>query len=295
MEVVRTISETRRAIRRRGAGRVVLVPTMGALHRGHAVLVEEARDLAGEDGLVVVSVFVNPTQFGAGEDFESYPRDLEADAVLCEEAGADLMFAPEAGGMYAADASVRVDEQALSLHLCGESRPGHFSGVCTVVAKLLNITGADIAVFGRKDRQQLAVIERMVRDLDFPTKIVGVPTVREEDGLAMSSRNRYLDDEQRAEAVRLPYGLKLALEAYFAGEREASVLEEIVADTLAPCPFARVDYIEVVDAGSLRPVERVDGDAVLAAAVFFGSTRLIDHVDLTREGCLDESLVPEDE
>ena len=283
MEIVRTIGDARRAIRRREGARTVLVPTMGALHAGHRALIEEGRELAGEDGVLVVSVFVNPTQFGVGEDFAIYPRTLERDSTLCEEAGADLVFAPEVATMYAPDASIHVTESLLSRHLCGESRPGHFSGVCTVVAKLFNIVRPDIAVFGKKDRQQLAIIRRMVRDLDFPIEIVGIETVREEDGLAVSSRNRYLDPDQRAEAPRLHHGLALARTAFFEGEQDADTLAAIVADTLAPCRFARIDYIEVVDAATLQPVTRIGSAAVLAAAVFFGDTRLIDNIDLDPE------------
>ncbi len=267
---------------------------MGALHEGHTVLIEEARDLAGESGVVVVSVFVNPTQFGPEEDFDAYPRDLDGDAAVCADAGADLMFAPSAQAMYPEGFSTVVEETQLSQHLCGVSRPGHFSGVCTVVLKLLNITGAQLAVFGEKDFQQLGVIRRVVRDLNLDVEIVGVPTVREDDGLAMSSRNRYLDGDQRLAATRLAYGLELAREAYFGGERSAEELLSIVEDTLAPCGFARVDYIELVDAETFRPVERADGDSVLAAAVFFGQTRLIDHVDLAAVECLEEE-VPEEE
>ena len=288
MEIVRTIEEVRRAIRRREGARTVLVPTMGALHVGHRALIEEGRELAGEDGVLVVSIFVNPTQFGPGEDFSIYPRDLDGDAALCEEAGADMIFAPEVASLYAADASIRVTESLLSQHLCGESRPGHFSGVCTVVAKLFNIVRPDIAVFGRKDRQQLAIIRRLVRDLDFPVEIVGVETVREEDGLALSSRNRYLDPEQRAEAPRLRHGMVLARRAFFEGEQEAEVLAGIVEDTLAPCPFARLDYIEVVDAETMQPVAAVERPAVLAAAVFFGGTRLIDNIDLDPDESVEE-------
>lgn len=294
MEILKTVEKTRQAIRRRKPSRIVLVPTMGALHEGHRVLIEEARDMAGEGGVVVVSVFVNPTQFGPEEDYEAYPRDLEGDAAVCADAGADLVFAPSVSAMYPEGFSTAVEETQLSQHLCGVSRPGHFSGVCTVVVKLLNITGAHLAVFGEKDFQQLAVIRRVVRDLNLDVEIVGVPTVREDDGLAMSSRNRYLEGDQRLEATRLAYGLELAREAYFGGERSAEELVSIVEDTLAPCGFARVDYIELVDAETFVPVQRADGDSVLAAAVFFGHTRLIDHVNLAAVECLEEE-VPEEE
>ena len=289
MEIFCHTVEIRAAIQRREPARVVLVPTMGALHAGHAQLITEAREAAGEDGLVVVSIFVNPTQFGPGEDYEIYPRDLEHDAALAEDAGADLIFAPTTAAMYAKDASIRVTENMLSQHLCGESRPGHFSGVCTVVAKLFNIIRPDIAVFGKKDRQQLAIIERLNRDLDFFVEILGVETVREEDGLAISSRNRYLDDEQRAAAPRLRHGLLLARRAYFDGERNSEELMTIVEDTLAPCHFARIDYIELVDAETMQPVKDVTRPAVLAAAVFFGQTRLIDNIELDPDESFDDA------
>jgi pantoate--beta-alanine ligase len=211
---------------------------------------------------------------------------LDADASLAEQAGADIIFAPPVEAMYAPDASVLVTENLLSRHLCGESRPGHFSGVCTVVAKLFHIVQPDLAVFGKKDRQQLAIIRRIVRDLDFPVEIVGVETVREEDGLAMSSRNRYLDSEQREAAPRLRHGMQLAREAFFEGERSVDELMAIVGDTLAPCHFARVDYIEIVDAETMQPVSSVDRPSVLAAAVFFGQTRLIDNIELDPGECM---------
>lgn len=287
MEIHETIAAVQQAIRRRAGERTVLVPTMGALHDGHRVLIEEGRDLAGEGGVLVVSAFVNPTQFGQGEDYESYPRTPEADEALCLAAGVDELFRPRVGEMVAEEASVRVVEEMLSRELCGRSRPGHFSGVCTVVSQLFNIVRPDVAVFGRKDYQQLAIVRRLVRDLRYPVQIVGVETVRAEDGLALSSRNRYLEPEQRAEAPRLRHGLELAAGAFFEGERRADVLEGIVRDTLAPCHFARVDYLQVVDAESLVPVDHVERNAVLTAAVFFGDTRLIDNIELEAEDCLD--------
>jgi len=289
MEIHTTISALREAIRRRAAAKTVLVPTMGALHDGHRTLIEEGRDLADEDGLLVVSIFVNPTQFGVDEDYEDYPRRPEEDAALCKEAGVDLLFFPSVGELYAGDASVRVTENKISEVLCGRSRPGHFSGVCTIVSQLFNIVRPDTAVFGKKDRQQLAILQRMVRDLKFPVEIVGVETVREDDGLALSSRNRYLEPEQRAEAPRLHYGLELASRAFFEGERRSAELIKIVQDTLHPCHFARIDYVDVVDAESMQSVALVDRDVVLAAAVFFGDTRLIDNVELVADDCFDQS------
>jgi len=289
MEIVTTIDEIRKAIRRREGSRTVFVPTMGALHEGHRAMMEEARELAGEDGVLVASVFVNPTQFASGEDFEIYPRDLEMDAALCEETEVDLLFAPPVSELYAGDASCRVIEDYLSRHLCGESRPGHFSGVCTVVAKLFNIIQPDFALFGKKDRQQLAIIERMVRDLCFPVEIVGVETVREEDGLAMSSRNRYLSDEERAAAIVLPQSLHGAQALYFEGERDAAALRRHVERHLESSPLARIDYVEVVDSVTMQPVAKVNGAGVVAAAVFFGQSRLIDNVELDPVACVDES------
>ena len=283
MEVLQSIDEIRRAISRRRGGHVVLVPTMGALHVGHQRLIEEGRDLAGEDGVLVVSVFVNPTQFGVGEDFEEYPRTLDADAALCEAAGVDLIFAPSASEMYAPNHSVKILEESVSTHLCGASRPGHFSGVCTVVAKLFNIVGPDVAVFGKKDAQQLAVIRRMVRDLNFAVDVVGVDTVREESGLAMSSRNEYLDDRMREEAAVLRKALVEAEEQFFKGERSASVLVETVTKKISKVDEARIDYVEIVDSETFQPVENIESSAVMALAVFFGDTRLIDNLDLDLE------------
>ncbi|QQL45060.1 pantoate--beta-alanine ligase [Sulfuriroseicoccus oceanibius] len=292
MEVCRTIVELRQAIaRRRAAGRVVLVPTMGALHRGHGTLIEEGRDLAGNDGVLVVSIFVNPTQFGEGEDFEDYPRDLERDGQMCDELGVDLIFAPQAKEMYAGDHSIRVRENSVSQHLCGESRPGHFSGVCTVVAKLFNIVQPDIAVFGKKDAQQLAIIRRMVRDLNFPVEIVGVETVREFDGLAMSSRNAYLDSDHREQAPLIREALATAEELFFKGETRASILIGVAEKIISQIDDSRIDYIKVVDADSFQPLERITDDALMAVAVFVGDTRLIDNVELPINECMDAAHV----
>jgi len=286
MEVLQSIREIRQAIARRGGGRVVLVPTMGALHEGHRSLIEEGRDLAGEDGVLVVSVFVNPTQFGVGEDFQAYPRTLDADRALCEEAGVDLIFAPSTKEMYSPNHSVKVTEDSVTIHLCGASRPGHFSGVCTVVAKLFNIVRPDVAVFGKKDAQQLAVIRRMVRDLNFPVEVVGVDTVREDSGLAMSSRNQYLDDEMRNDAAVLWQALCAAEHEFFQGERSVSVLVDIATKLISTVDEARIDYVEIVDRDTFQPIVEIQSDAVMALAVFFGGTRLIDNIDLNIEDCL---------
>lgn len=259
-----------------GPARVVLVPTMGALHDGHATLVREARSLAGKDGTVVVSIFVNPTQFAPGEDFESYPRNLAADRETCAKARADIIFHPSPDAMYAAGASIEIAETKLSQLLCGASRPTHFGGVCTVVAKLFNLVRPDIAVFGKKDYQQLAIIRRLVRDLNMGVNIHGVETVREEDGLAMSSRNLYLDDEQRAQAPVIRRAL-LAADTRLPRDE---MLAAIVAQLHQEAPLGQIDYLELVDAETLERIERVGGrPALLAIAVFFGKTRLIDNLE----------------
>jgi pantoate--beta-alanine ligase len=261
---------------------VVLVPTMGALHAGHLALVERARRAAGRDGLVVVSIFVNPTQFGPKEDLSKYPRPLRRDLELCQRHGVDLVFHPDAKSMYAADASIVVDETLLARGLCGAARPGHFRGVCTVVAKLFHLVRPGAAVFGRKDYQQLAIIRRMVRDLNFPVRIVALDTVREKDGLALSSRNVHLTPEQRAQAPALRRALVDAADRARHGEREepARLRERIVQSLARDAPLARVDYVELVDAETLQPAAGlVTKRALIAAAVFFGPTRLIDNIE----------------
>ena len=258
--------------------RVVLVPTMGALHAGHAALIKQARHLAGRGGLVVVSIFVNPAQFGPKEDFTQYPRTLDADQKLCAEHGADVIFHPTVETMYPDGFSTFVDESEVSAALCGASRPGHFRGVCTVVMKLFQITQPNSAVFGLKDFQQCAVIRRMVCDLDVPVRIVEVETVREPDGLALSSRNRHLSTEERAQATVLRRALLAACAAFSAGETNAEKLRRLLVQTIATAPLARLDYAEIADADTLRPVREVRRNTVLALAVFFGKTRLIDNL-----------------
>jgi len=255
----------------------VLVPTMGALHAGHLALVARARELAGPGGTVAVSIFVNPIQFDRASDLENYPRPLEADLSACELAGVDLVFVPDAGEMYAPDRSVLVTETRLSSGLCGASRPGHFDGVCTVVLKLFLLTGCDAAVFGEKDFQQLAVIRRMVRDLDVPVRIISHPTLREPDGLAMSSRNVRLTPEQRADAPLLNKALR---EAASIPDKRASAIVAHAAALLAASPLARIDYLSLVDPETLEPLATVAAPAALAAAVFFGDVRLIDHAEV---------------
>jgi pantoate--beta-alanine ligase len=259
---------------------VVFVPTMGALHSGHLSLVQAGRAWAKGGGTVVVSIFVNPTQFAPHEDFDAYPRDLERDLALCREAGVDVVFAPPREVIYAPDASVRVLEDTLSRGLCGASRPHFFGGVCTVVAKLFHIVQADAAVFGEKDFQQLAVIRRMVRDFHWPIEILAGPIVRESDGLAMSSRNRYLDPESRRQAVVLSQSLEEACAALAAGERDPEVLRTLVENRIQTAIRARIDYVEIVDPDTLTSLPRIQSQVLIALAVFFGATRLIDNVCL---------------
>jgi pantoate--beta-alanine ligase len=251
---------------------------MGALHAGHTKLIDRARQLAGVNGRVVVSIFVNPTQFGPKEDFSRYPRPLAADLDLCRAHGADLVFHPAAAAMYPVDFSTFVEESTVSARLCGASRPGHFRGVCTVVAKLFQILQPQMAVFGLKDFQQCTIIRRMVRDLDLPVRIVPVETVREPDGLALSSRNRYLSPEERAQAPVLRAALKKAQEAWRRGETSPAKLRSLILRAIATAPLARIDYVEIADATTLQPIARVGRNTVFALAVFFGTTRLIDNI-----------------
>jgi len=261
----------------RDGKRISLVPTMGFLHEGHLSLIRLARQ---HGDLVVVSVFVNPAQFGPKEDLSRYPRDLVRDSELCRNGGVDVIFNPDAAGMYPDGYSVYVNEESLSAGLCGASRPGHFRGVVTVVAKLFNIVLPRVAVFGEKDAQQLRVIRRMVRDLNFPVTLVAGPTARENDGLAMSSRNTLLKSPERDQAVQLNRSLNLAKKMYESGERNADKIKEAVAKELGKATLGRIDYIELVDDDSLAPLNNVDGKALLAIAVCFSTTRLIDNVVL---------------
>ena len=252
---------------------------MGALHRGHLELIRVAREQAGKDGEVAVSIFVNPLQFEPGSDFESYPRPEAADEKLCEEAGVNLLFRPR--DMYFDDRSVYIEETSLSSGLCGAVRPGHFRGVCTVVAKLFNLLGPDAAVFGEKDYQQLAVVRRMVRDLNFAIKIIGVPTVREEDGVALSSRNRYLTADERTQATVVYRAMTRVKKLSDRGQKSVRELIEVAKGVIASAKSARVDYVTIVDADNLRPLEKLRPNAVIALAVFIGKTRLIDNLRLT--------------
>lgn len=277
----------RQALRwRRQGTRVGLVPTMGCLHAGHLSLVRRARRLAGPAGKVVVSIFVNPTQFGPQEDFSRYPRDLGQDARLCRQAGVDAVFAPSEEEMYCrgpgGGASTWVVEEALSRGLEGASRPTHFRGVATVVAKLFNLVLPDVAVFGAKDYQQAAVVKRLARDLNFPLRVVVAPTCRERDGLAMSSRNRYLEGELREQALVLWRSLCHAQAAVRQAARPlpAARLKDQLRRLAAQAPGARLDYVEFFDPETLTPAGRVGRGTHLALAVFVGQTRLIDNVQL---------------
>ena len=271
MQIITTIAE---AHAQPHAKRRVLVPTMGALHKAHGEMVRVARKHAGHDGEVALSIFVNPLQFEPGSDYERYPRPEKTDEEFCRKAGVDLLFRPSAAELYADDRSVYVEESSLSNMLEGKSRPGHFRGVCTVVAKLFNILAADAALFGEKDFQQLAIVRRMVRDLNFKTNIIAVPTVREEDGLACSSRNQYLNPEERKQAAVLNKALRLAATV---GKKSARDVVDLARKVIGEAQLARIDYVELVDSKTLQPVEIVRSNSLLALAVFFGKTRLIDN------------------
>lgn len=275
--LIHTIAEARAEVARarHGSKLIGLVPTMGALHDGHIALVRRAR---GDCGYVVVSIFVNPAQFGPSEDIDSYPRTLESDAALCNDAGVDLIFAPSASEMYPPGFDAWVEAKGpLTEVLEGASRPGHFRGVTTVCAKLFNIVQPDRAYFGLKDYQQYKAVQRMVRDLGMPLEIVSCETVREPDGLAMSSRNAYLTPEERKAALVLVKALRAAQETFRAGERNALALQEMVANLIESEPLASVDYVAIADAESLRPIDSVEVPAVVLLAVRIGSTRLIDN------------------
>jgi pantoate--beta-alanine ligase len=274
MRTLGTLAETA-AFRATAPSPVVLVPTMGALHEGHAALIDAARSRAGKTGTVIVSIFVNPTQFAPHEDLEKYPRTLETDRALCAQHGADAIFTPAAEEMYPPGDATFVEETALSRGLCGANRPGHFRGVCTVVAKLFHLVRPDAAIFGEKDYQQLAVIRRMTRDLFFGLEIIGHPTVREADGLALSSRNRYLHPEERARARHFPAALQAAARENSPAQIIATATTLITQGTGAP-----PEYVAVVDADTFEPLVNLDRPAVLAAAVKIGETRLIDNVRL---------------
>ena len=275
MKIVGAVKEVREQVKewKKQGLSVGFVPTMGYLHEGHKSLMDAARK--GNDK-VVVSIFVNPMQFGPTEDLATYPRDLDHDAALCESAGVDLIFHPEAEEMYEKDFCSFVDMTGLTEGLCGKTRPIHFRGVCTVVNKLFNIVTPDHAYFGQKDGQQLAVIKRMVRDLNMDIEIVGCPIVREEDGLAKSSRNTYLSSEERKAALILSKTVALGKELAKT-EKDANKVVEAMKKNIETEPLAKIDYVEAVDALSMAPVEKLEGTCMLAMAVYIGKTRLIDN------------------
>lgn len=279
MQIFHTISETRAFVRQaRARGKVIgLVPTMGYLHEGHLELMRRAK---AQCDIVIVSIFVNPTQFGPNEDFDRYPRDLERDAKMAETVGVDVIFNPPVEEMYPQGYCTYVEVEGITEKMCGASRPGHFRGVATVVTKLFNIVQPDYAYFGQKDAQQALVIKRMVRDLNQDLEVVIVPTVREKDGLAMSSRNVYLEPDQRKAALVLSRGLERARQALREGERSPVKIRQLVAGMIQAEPLAELDYVELLSYPDLEPLERMEGQALLALAVRIGRTRLIDNAIL---------------
>ena len=281
MQIVYDKAELRSVLAGAAGKRRVLVPTMGALHEGHATLLRQARELAGPEGVVVASVFLNPVQFNNAGDLASYPRTPEADAELCRTCGVDVVFMPTPEAMYNADRSMVVEETHLSTVLCGASRPGHFAGVCLVVDKLFNLVQPTDAIFGKKDYQQLAILRRMVRDLDIPVALHGAEIVRGEDGLALSSRNALLTPEHRAAAPAIRRALVAAKAAYEAGEEPSKVCADVRA-ALETIPGVRVDYIEATDAETLHEITDTKRLVLLAVAAWFGEVRLIDNIEMQR-------------
>lgn len=276
MKICYTVDDVRKEVKewKKQGLSVGFVPTMGYLHEGHRSLMEAARK---ENDKVVVSIFVNPMQFGPTEDLESYPRDLDKDSKLCEGVGVDLIFHPEPEEMYPEGFCSYVDMNGLTTELCGKSRPIHFRGVQTVVLKLFNIVTPDNAYFGQKDAQQLAVVTRMVKDLSVDTKIHGCPIIREEDGLAKSSRNTYLSEKERQAALILSQSLQVGKALIEQGETDATVVKKAISDKIATEPLARIDYVDVVDFDTITPIEQIKGNTLVAIAVYIGKTRLIDN------------------
>lgn len=277
MQIERTIKETKHTIEqwKQEGNTIGFVPTMGYLHEGHKSLIDVARE---ENDKVVVSIFVNPTQFGPKEDLAAYPRDFDQDVLLCEKSGVDLIFYPTPEEMYPQGFCSFVDMTGLSEELCGKSRPTHFKGVQTIVAKLFHIIPANRAYFGQKDAQQLAIIKRMVKDLDFDIEIIGCPIIREADGLAKSSRNVYLSREEREQATVLYQALRLGEQAVLDGEQDAWKIKQMIINHIKTKPLARIDYVEVVEFSGIKPIEKIEGSILVAIAVYFGKTRLIDNV-----------------
>ncbi|MCD6188300.1 MAG: pantoate--beta-alanine ligase [Desulfuromusa sp.] len=276
MDIIRSVTEMRkRVVSAQAAGQTIsFVPTMGFLHQGHLSLLEEGRR---RGDLLVLSIFINPTQFGPGEDLDDYPRDLEQDSQLAQQAGVDIIFVPEAKAMYPPGYATYVDVEGISETLCGTSRPGHFRGVCTIVSKLFNIIQPQVAIFGNKDFQQLAVIKRMTLDMNLPVEILGLPIFREADGLAMSSRNVYLSPDQRRQALVLSQSLATAKELVAAGELDCATIIVQLKKYIDQQPDVRIDYVQICHQLTLEDQNRVDADSVLLLAVFIGKTRLIDN------------------
>jgi pantoate--beta-alanine ligase len=276
IEVAQTVAQTRAKVKEwKSQGLTVgLVPTMGYLHEGHQSLIKKAVE---ENDRVVVSIFVNPIQFAPNEDLATYPRDLEADKKLCESTGASLIFHPTPEEMYPSGFSTSVAMEGLTKELCGKTRPTHFGGVCTVVSKLFNIVQPDKAYFGQKDAQQLAIVKRMVKDLNFDLEIVGCPIVREADGLAKSSRNTYLSKDERQAALILSKAISLGQEMVQNGEKSAQAVIKAMTDKINTEPLAKIDYVNAVNALTIEPVEEIKGEVLVAIAVYIGKTRLIDN------------------
>ncbi|MCX8665056.1 pantoate--beta-alanine ligase [Gilliamella sp. B2840] len=277
MKVVTTINEVRKQVNtwRQSGNSIGLVPTMGFLHEGHQSLMQAAKQ---HNQKVIVTIFVNPIQFGPSEDLASYPRDLDRDKIACEQMGVDLIFFPDVSEMYSPNFDSYVDVNGLTESLCGKKRPGHFKGVCTVVTKLFNIVQPDRAYFGQKDAQQLAVIKRMVMDLNFNIEIIGCPIVRESDGLAKSSRNSYLSESERAAAICLYQAIECAQAMIDQGEKSVSLLIQAMRELISKQPLAKVDYIEFVDLATLKSIDLLAQDSLCALAVYIGNTRLIDNL-----------------
>ena len=277
MKIVSSVEEVRNQVKewRKQGLTVGLVPTMGYLHEGHQSLIKASVE---NNDRTVVSVFVNPIQFGPNEDLATYPRDLDRDSKLCEETGADLIFHPEKENMYDDDFCTYIDMDSVTKNLCGKTRPTHFRGVCTVVGKLFNIVAPDRAYFGQKDAQQLAVIRRMVRDLNFDLEIVGCPIIREDDGLAKSSRNTYLSEEERKAALVLSRSLKEGKALIESGEKDAKKVVDSIRKVIETEPLAKIDYVEAVDFDTIEPIETINNNTLVAIAVYIGKTRLIDNI-----------------
>jgi len=283
MEIVTTADELKERVRswKKEGRRIGFVPTMGYLHEGHLSLVRESKK---RSDVTVVSIFVNPKQFGPAEDYQIYPRDLERDRRLLEKEGVDLIFYPSVEQMYPEGYRTYVEVEGLQDKLCGRSRPGHFRGVCTVVLKLFNLVEPDEAYFGWKDAQQVIIIKKMVEDLNLPVKIVPLPLVRDHDGLALSSRNTYLNPQERQAALVLKKSLDMAEQLIKSGEREAGAIRQKMVELILSEPLARIDYVEIVDLKNLEPLEKIEGEVLVALAVYIGRTRLIDNLRIISGG-----------